>query len=263
MAYASKLKKNEIIIDDTTPVSNLKPPSGQGKGLQLGKRMTGFGKIYGAPPLPNELLIDESEWQDRIEEMEKMKTRLSDLVKGLPPKSQGNSNFCWCNSPVYAMEVLRIVQNQKPVRYSPASVGGPIKNFKNVGGYAEESVRYLVEHGVVEEEFWPANAIDAKYYTEENRERAKKNLIIEWWELEPRNIRQLMSVLLRRMPVCVGLNWWRHEVTYEDPIWLNGKPGFRFRNNWGDEWGDHGYGILQDSKMVPDDCLVPRLVTAS
>jgi hypothetical protein len=64
----------------------------------------------------------------------------------------------------------------------------------------------------------------------------------------------------------VGLNWWRHEVLYVDPLWVNGRAAVRIRNSWGMNWpnaGAAGYSVLQDSKMLPDDAVAPGTVLAT
>lgn len=272
MGFSSGLYTGEHVIDDSTPdwmVEQIcRTPPGYSTGLELAR---GAGEYaYGdvATPFPAELLIPRSEWQARIQEMEERKTRISDQVDqaGLPCKDQNGTNYCWINAPVHLIEVMRVLQNQELVILSPASAGGPIKGYRNVGGWGKEGLEYLVQYGCVPVDRWPANAIDRRYNTAENRQLALKYRVVEWWELRPRNVDELMSCLLRRIPIAVGLNWWRHEVSYYDPVWLNGQPGVRHRNSWGMSWPQaqaRGYGILQGSKMLPDDAVCPASVLAA
>lgn len=265
MAFSSSISPREFVIDDSTDLVATRPPPGQSRGLRLGLRSTPFGAIPNAPPFPPELLIPRGEWQARIEEMEATKSRLSDVATqaNLPCKDQNGTNYCWINAPTYCVELMRVVQNQAPVVLSPASAGARIKGYRNVGGWGEEGLSYIVENGLVPVEKWPANAIARQYNTAENVELAKRYRVTEWWELEPRNLDQLISCLLRRMPVAVGLNWWSHEVSYVDPLWKDNAIAIRHRNSWGMSWGDQGYGILQGNRMLPDDAVVPRVATAS
>lgn len=260
MAFTSKLYPGEFVIDDATPLSSLEPPMGCSRGLDLSLRgPDGYGDL--ASPFPDELLIPRSEWQARIQEMEETKTRLSDLVDlaGLPCKDQASTNYCWCNAPVHCMEIVRVLQNQAMTILSPASVGAPIKNFQNVGGWGREALQWLIEKGVTPISTWPANAIDRRYYTDANRELALKYRATEWWQLVPRNLDQQISLLLRRIPIAVGLNYWSHEVTDYEPVWLDGTVAIRFRNSWGMGWGSSGYGIRQGNRMHSDDTVAARV----
>ncbi len=269
MGFSSFIASEEMVIDDSTPSSHTDAPDGYTHSLDLGLRGPrdyAYGDV--ASPFPSDLLIPSSDWQGMIQEMEERKTRLSDRIAqvGLPCKDQQQTNFCWINAPTHCVEIVRVKQNQKMVILSPASAGGPIKNFRNVGGWGKEGLEYIVENGLVPVENWPANAIDKRYYTEANKAIALNYRVVEWWELRPKTLAEVMSCLLRRIPIAVGYNWWSHEVSLVDPVWTNGAPGGRLRNSWGMSWpkpGASGYSILQGSKLLPDDAVAPRTAIAA
>lgn len=269
MSFSSTMYRDELVIDDSTPDYETDAPDGYTHSLKLDFRGPGtyeYGDL--ASPFPQDLLLPRHEWQARIQEMEERKTRISDVVTlaGLPCKDQGQTNYCWINAPVHLIEVIRVLQGQEPVSLSPASAGAPIKSYRNVGGWGKEGLEYLVQYGCVPVEKWPANAIDRRYNTAENRELALKYRVVEWWELRPRNLDEVMSCLLRRIPIAVGYNWWRHEVSLYDPVWVNGQPGGRLRNSWGMSWPKPlagGYSILQGSRLLPDDAVCPLTAIAA
>lgn len=264
MVFESALHGNEFIIDDSTPLEVTEAPEGRGKGLDLGLRTTAFGEIKYASAF-NMPLIPRAEWQALIQEKEEKKNRLSDIIlaAGLPCKDQASTNYCWINAPTYSNEVKRLQQNQPMVLLSPASVGGPMTNFRNVGGWGGPGLEYGVENGWVPVDKWPANAISREYWTPENKKLALDYRVIEWTECQPRNIDQLITLLLLNFPVPVGYNWWSHEVTAVDACWIGGAIAIRIVNSWGMGWGEKGMGILQGTRLVPDDAVTPRTTMPS
>jgi hypothetical protein len=268
MAFSSALKPGELIINESTPGFVTVPPEDQSKGLSLPRQMPSILERRGVASFPRELLVPRSEWQSRIQMMEQTKTRLSDIANrnGLPCKDQGQTNYCWINAPAYAMEQLRVAQGQKMTILSAASGGAKIKNFRNVGGWGQEALEFIAENGLVPESLWPKNAIDRRYDTQQAWDMAKKFRCLEWWSLTPRNDDEMMSCLFLRWPVAVGYNWWGHEVTAVDPVWIDGTYAIRARNQWTMNWpqaGAMGYAILQGSRATPDDAVVPRLARAA
>ena len=249
-----------MIINDSTP-SDVLFPRDLGRGLDLGLRGP-EDYAYGATadPFPASLLIPRSEWQARIKEREERGLTLRGRLKaaGWKVKDQQRTNYCWINAPTASLEITRIAQNQRPVVLSPASGGGPIKGFRNVGGWGKEALEWIVERGLVPVDRWPANAIDRSYYTVENQSLALNYRVVEWWELQPRNLDQLISCLLLGIPVPVGYSWWSHEVTAVDAVWMDGTVAIWIANSWGEAWGETGYGAIQGSRMLPDDAVAPR-----
>lgn len=264
MAFSSKVFQGEQIIHDGTPFSATLPPHGQGRGLVLALR-TPDGYAGVADSFPSELLIPRSEWQARIQEREERKTRLSDLIDqaGLPCHDQDGISYCWIHAPTHCVEVVRVVQNQPMVLLSATSVGCKIKNFRNQGGWGKEGLEYIVERGVVPQALWPENQLKSQYDKPEAWQEAKKYMVSEWWELQPRNLEQQISCLLRNIPIAGGFNFWAHEVTLYEPVWLDGTVAIRFRNSWSMNWGSKGYSILQGSKMLSDDSVCPRVAVAA
>lgn len=267
--FVSQSGQNEIHIDDTNyfqfardmVINNELKTRGL---LERDWDKEPFGSLPFAAQFPRELLIPRNEWDDRIEQQEKDKSRISDLLDqaGLSVLDQNGTNYCWINAPVHCVEILQVIQNEPLVRLSPASCGGPIKNYKNVGGWGTEGLRYIVEHGIVPQNEWPPNAIKSSYDTPATRELRKKFQVYEWFDLRPRNEDELISCLLHNIPVAVGYNWWSHEVTAIDAVALgNGKYGIRINNSWGRNWGEKGRGILSGTRHLPDDACCPNTVT--
>lgn len=259
MGFSSALYRDEIIINDETREDLYMPRNDEdGRGLRLEFRGSTDDYAYEgvAAPFPKSLEIDPSEFQARIQEMEETKSRISDLIrlKNLPHKDQASTNYCWINAPVHCLEINRLQQNNKVVSLSPASGGALIKNFQNRGGWGKEAVIHIAEKGVNDITDWPANAIDRKYATAQNAQKALSFRVDEWIECRPRNVNQMISCLLHRLPGAGGYNWWGHEVTDVDPVWLDGTVAVRIRNSWRN-WGDFGFGILQGSKMLADDLV--------
>lgn len=258
MSFTSSLYSNEVIINDESPdeVWDVQDEN-CGRGLRLEMRGPGdyeYGEF--AAPFPDHLLIPESEWEERIKEMEQQKSRISDLIRfaKLPHKDQGRTNYCWINAPVHCLEIVRLQQNQKTVILSPASAGAQIKGYRNVGGWGLEGLQWIAKNGVNTVQQWPANDIDRRFATPANKQAALDYRVDEWVECRPRTVAQMISLLLRRAPGAGGYNWWQHEVTNCDPVWIDGGPAVRIRNSW-QGWGDFGFGILQGSKMLADDLV--------
>ena len=258
MAFSSQIYTSEVIInDDPATMRHAQPPLGMSTGLDLGLRGPGnyeYGEF--ASPFPDELLIPRSEWQARIQEMEEQKSRTSDLIRlcQLPHKDQNGTNYCWINAPTHCVEIDRLQQNQRTVSLSPASAGAQIKGYRNVGGWGLEGLQWIIGKGLVPSSLWPDNAIDKKYATADNLAIALDYRTDEWIECIPRNVEQMVSMLLRRAPGAAGLGWWSHEVTFCDAVWIDRAIAIRFRNSW-KGYGDFGFSILQGSKMLADDLV--------
>ena len=256
MSFTSKVYPGEVIVDDESPTHKYMLDD-LSRGLDLSARPDkDFAYDGFASPFNDAMLIPTSEFRARIQEREEQGASLSALIKAkrLDHKDQGSTNYCWINGPVHALEIRRLQQNQNRVTLSPASAGAKIKNFQNRGGWGLEGIQYLASKGCVPTEYWPANAIDRRFDTEANVQRALGYRVREWLECKPRNVQQMVSVSLRNYPGSGGYNWWSHQITIVEPVWLDGEVAMRIRNSW-KGWGDYGFGILRGSKMLPDDLV--------
>lgn len=242
------------VIDERTDASHW-----QAKGEMSGYEARDFeanpfGSLgYAAPfSMP---LIPRAEWRDRIEEMTKTLSRLSDLAKLVDwkPKHQARTYFCWANGATMAVELARIVANQPFVPLSPASVACEITGFRNKGGCGGQAMDYGSKHGWAPESLWPANAIDRQYDNAESKAARALYQAKDWQELQPRSFDQLMTLLLQRIPCLRADNRWSHLVAVMDPLVL---PDGRFAclcPNSGLGRDANGYTIIAETFGGPDE----------
>ncbi len=262
MSWTS-IKPGELVIGDTDPTPMT--PSNMSTGYQ--KRdysahphgSLGYAKAFNLP------LIPRDEWDDRIAEMEKTKSRLSDLLiqADIPCKDQNGTNYCWFNGVITACETLRCVMGLPYVALSSASGAAPIKGFRNNGGWGGDALEWMQEHGACSEELWPNAAIDRRYYTDKAKAEAMKYRVTEAIDVEQNDFDALMTMLFNRIPCPLGLDWWGHLICAVDPVRTGTRQyGTRIRNSWGMDYGDKGFAVLSERKSI-GDVVAPTQMIAS
>lgn len=218
-------------------------------------------------------LIPRSEWSDRIKEQVRTKSRISDILKRnkIQSTNQKSDGYCWAYSTGGIAITIRAINNQPYLKLNPHSVAAIIKGGANQGGWCGQSARFLKEHGIATEDFWPANSRNLKYDTPETRANMAKHKLDESW-IDFRksewdddlNFDQIASCLLSGVPVAGDYNWWAHSVMICDLVEPEpGDFGTRDRNSWGDQYGDQGFFILRGSKAKPDGAVGLRTIKGS
>lgn len=246
-----------FIIDDDYDVRPL---------LDLNRGMEGFYRngfanplMGNAVPFDESLLIPRSEWRGMIEERKARRQGLRFLAldRGLTVLNQERTNYCWANGPTFAIMLHILKNHNKVVRLSPASVAAQIKNYQNVGGWGDEALAFIQDNGIAPQSLWPPNAIDPKYNTVTTQQQMRDYMIHRWLNLQPKNHDQMISLLLRDIPVPAGFLWWGHLICGCDVDWINGDAAPVFANSYGEVWGDRGYVTLEGSRKLSDGACAP------
>jgi hypothetical protein len=263
---------NELIIGDD-PFLPAETFSGS-RGLVY-RDMDHFPVGSFAPPTDIQR-IPRNEWSARIREMERTKSRLSDLRmignrgQMIPSLDQGSWGYCWAHGPVAAMLILRAKMGLPYVPLSAFGTAYTLKNGRNEGAWAAMAVDFLETRGCPKASDWPRDDRRMRPVNDPIWNTAKNYRITDgWMELEAAvydrdmTFDQVMTCLLNRIPVCCDFYWWGHSVVALDPVEVApNRFGIRIWNSWSDSWGDKGMSVLTDSKCIPDNAVAPSLVTA-
>lgn len=227
-------------------------------------------------------LVDLTQLPGIIREMEAKKSRLSDVVlrAGIPSLDQNDPRYmstrsprwgyCWAHGPVDAVIAHRAANNQEYIPLSAFGLAYTIKNKRDEGAWGALAVERLLRDGVGPESLWPRFEQRMRdpgdpFWTAARRYKVTGG----WWELDAPvydkdlSKHQVLSCLVMRRPVPADFNWWGHHVNLYDVVdsFPNKDPkdlsryGVRFRNSWGDRFGDRGFGVLTGSKSIPDNAV--------
>jgi len=279
------LKATDYVIDDMNPSR----ANGGMKGL--------IPRNYSANPvgsyegsltfdrLNDELtLIPWEDMPDMIAEKVAQKSQLSDIrdtAYGSPYPSldQNGQGYCWNYSGNAALMILRAKANMPYIRMSAHAGAWVIKNGRDQGGWGAQGLDRLRSHGSPSVEFWPEKSMDGRRYnTPETWENAILHRISEGFiDLDAAqydrklSFQQVLTCLLRDIPVISDFNWWGHSVCALDAVDVapnksnrdESRYGLRIINSWRDSWGANGTGVLTGRKAIPDGATAPRAVLMS
>ena len=261
MSFTSNLR-GDLVIDDNIAAGFAQQNRGRGRGYMArdwdANPFASYANAFSAPVIPRD------EWDERIEELERTKSLLTDLeaYRKVPVLDQKKTNYCWCYGAVAGIMARSAAQGTAIPDLSAASAAAKIKNYQNVGGWGGEAIAGIKKFGVSTLEHWPNAAIDPQYDTHEQQLNAKQHMAVEFEELNPKSFDEVMSCLLLGFPVPAGLLWWGHLVCFMDPLIIKpGQYGVRFKNSWGAKWEKNGHGILTEKKATPDEANCIRTVS--
>jgi hypothetical protein len=203
---------------------------------------------------------------------------------GVQAKNQNGLNYCWVYGSTRGAELERDRQGNAHLELSPESVGGPLTNWSNQGGYAAEAFGQLQTYGACEESFLDAPcSLNSSLWKPGWQANAAQHEAVDWYDIETSDqnpsFDEVVSILLAGQPVACGLDWWSHLVCFIDAMILppaiaqqagvpvNTPTGdvvvVLFQNSWGVDWptpGANGFACLTEKLGTPDGAASPILV---
>lgn len=194
-----------------------------------------------------------------------------DLTANLPtPRDQGNESSVVGFAVAAALEHAIYSKEGKKVVISPRYIFNQINNAENQGAVISDALDLLIEKGAVEESAWPYLPGEYAKPVPENSQKAFHYKIKDYFQIydlsnSNTNITRVFQKRLNGNQIIIaGI------LVYKD-LYNTGKNGiyapnttgnregghaiafvgyddkkqlFKFRNSWGNTWGDGGYGYI-------------------
>lgn len=219
-----------------------------------------------APEFPDSELIPDSEWAARLDENRRTQSGLLDIrnanYETLRSLDQGELGLCWAFSSTKAVMYLRATMNEPPLRLSAWWVAGKVVNWRDQGYWGSASLAQIVSGGVPAESYCPSYR--SSYDNAETQANAALHKVTEWWDGsdDPAKAqKQLVSMLLKRIPCVVDLNDMGHSMCAIDIQSLS-PLAIIYDNSWGEQ-GDRGLYVGTGARARPDGLVIPRVSNAS
>ncbi len=219
-----------------------------------------------APSAPDDWLVDEAEWDERLREQQARLASLWDLremyYSFLRSLNQTNHPLCWAFSTTKA-EMYLFAAEGTPIILSPWWTAGVANGWRNQGGWGASSLDGAARIGPVPMEDCPD--FTSRYDTSATRAIAAKRRVIEWYdgsEDRDRNRHIMISSFLLGLPNVLDFNDIGHSMAGCRIIQLKPKLIIACDNSWDaiDQYGAKGTYQKSGNAAIPDGVVVPRVI---
>ncbi len=181
-------------------------------------------------------IIPRGEWPELIKKLDEAEGGLRHMVRtGLDQNGVGS---CAAESTTQALQILREYEGQRHVVLSPwflyHHTSGGVDNGSTIDG----NLRFARDRGIAPMDIWPRSRGWRARPSQQAYDAAKNFRIDEFFDCT--NVVEIGSALLKGMSVTFG--WSGHSCVLTDLI---STTHARYRNSWGDNWGDNGFGVIR------------------
>lgn len=169
-------------------------------------------------------------------------------------KDQNGHSSCWGSAPTHASQCKARMQGLPGGEWSTCSVTGPITNYRDVGGFGENALNYLQDHGAVGIADWPNNSYSSSYFSKTNSLRVRRKVLTR---VEITTWQEMFSAIAQGHPTHNDLGWWSHVII---GVAFADRNTLIIRNSWSDAWGNSltfpggrvfgGFSTLAKSKAI-------------
>ena len=214
------------------------------------------------PSFPQELLIPEDEWPERLKQQQDAQASNYDLrnlyYDTLKSLDQDGLGLCWAFSSTKADMYARIRAGEPPLVLSPWYVAGKVKGWRDQGGSGDESAAFLASNGAPTMEKVPRYS--SSYVNQDVVQDAAQHKITVWYDgTQSRDMNRKIMVsafLLGGIPI-LDLNWLGHSMCGCRVVSLNPFV-VDADNSWGEigQFGEKGLYRLTGQHAIPDNVCV-------
>lgn len=218
-----------------------------------------------APSAPDDWLIPESEWEERLKEQKANRASLWDLRETyydiLKSLNQTNHPLCWGFSTTKSIMYLLAMMGTRVV-LSPWWIAGMSNGWRNEGGWGAESLKGAADIGAVTMDLCPS--FSSKYATAANKSTAAKQRVFEWYdgsENRDRNRHIMISSFLIGVSPVLDYNDISHSMAGCFLESLN--PLVIYTDNSWDaigQYGPKGTYKRTGNQAIPDGIVTPRAI---